>query len=659
MNLIVNAWHRSTQFEKWLYGISIVAILCLCIWPLLYFFFGEQVITSIYEGRSFEFLNKLIQYQHQKPLEHYLEVGNLIFRRLFLIASFSLPVVFGIFFIFYRLIYTEKEVPVGMVILWAMLMLTLVYMLNPYNRIYSYHGFFRASIIYQILNGQIPPQDFLFAGQALRWPWGENWLIAAVCRLFGISPFYAYAVVNIISLGLAIFILYRLSRLVVRNNHANIFSALFSIFGITLFSSGTALSLFKLAGLPFMDLKAIPAFIKFTNANGMPAGLVFFLLFVYATVGLYENKNVFLFFTLSFISLLGCGFIYTGFVPVILASVILLFLVRLAPWSRDMVGSTWRPFLLLAASTLLAGLLLLPYIQLASSGVGQNMAVFNPAFLARNITVYLFFMFPILLIIVFALKHMLDGLENQRFAIVILMTLAGAGCYFCLHFPLDAEYKFAFLSAVTLGIPGGIAFHYLTKKIYKVIALALFCAFVLPSAGDFAAKITMGGNHPVLSAAQPVRLTEKGIYVRPANHAEDEFYQWIMQNTPVDSVFVDTEWLIPVYAHRRLLFGMDRPDGTGRPGFTFTIDYLNASQCYDPAEFAFRKSLVQNIYGIENTLSRRDILDYLARHKIYVAARKTFSGPDFNSQGLTLLFQTANGEISLYRALGPDMNLTP
>ena len=39
------------------------------------------------------------------------------------------------------------------------------------------------------------------------------------------------------------------------------------------------------------EVRAIPAFLKFTNANGIPPGLVFFFLFVFSAIKLFENKR--------------------------------------------------------------------------------------------------------------------------------------------------------------------------------------------------------------------------------------------------------------------------------------------------------------------------------------------------------------------------------
>src|SRR5258706_12220603 len=77
----------------------------------------------------------------------------------------------------------------GMLLL-ALTILFCVYFGNPLHRVYSSHGFWHHAIVYEILNGQFPPQDPLAAVERLLYPWGMHFVAAGVSRLLAAStPF--------------------------------------------------------------------------------------------------------------------------------------------------------------------------------------------------------------------------------------------------------------------------------------------------------------------------------------------------------------------------------------------------------------------------------------------------------------------------------------
>jgi hypothetical protein len=54
--------------------------------------------------------------------------------------------------------------------------------------IVGWHAFMHASPIYQIMARGGAPEDPLYAGGALRYPWAEFWLTASAARLTGWNP---------------------------------------------------------------------------------------------------------------------------------------------------------------------------------------------------------------------------------------------------------------------------------------------------------------------------------------------------------------------------------------------------------------------------------------------------------------------------------------
>ena len=70
-------------------------------------------------------------------------------------------------FLLQRLIFSRREIKLIWPLLLFVCILGLIYKLNSNNRVYSYHGFMHAGIVYEILNKEIPPSNPLMAGKAL------------------------------------------------------------------------------------------------------------------------------------------------------------------------------------------------------------------------------------------------------------------------------------------------------------------------------------------------------------------------------------------------------------------------------------------------------------------------------------------------------------
>jgi len=209
-----------------------------------------------------------------------------------------------------------------------MFILASIYGLNPNNRVYSGHGFTHAGITYQILNGKVPPSNPLLAGEALLYPWGYEFIAAVITRIFSITPFYSYAIINIISLGIVMFLIYQISRLLINDRKANILSVIISIFGIIILNPYLRRVL-KSFGI-YPEWRGVPVFVKFSNINGTPVGLVFYLMFLYSVIKIFVGKKPGFNAALFFLSILGCGFVYAPLLPAVVASTICICLVNIA-----------------------------------------------------------------------------------------------------------------------------------------------------------------------------------------------------------------------------------------------------------------------------------------------------------------------------------------
>jgi hypothetical protein len=193
-------------------------------------------------------------------------------------------------------IFSQRNMPKTGLLFLGVAPLLLLYLFNPNLRIYSVDGFRDAGIVYQLLQGSIPPLNPLLAGEAVQHPWGWYCIAALTTRLFNITPFYSFAVINIISLCLTMILVFQISRLVIKDEKANIFSVLISIFAITLYTQIST------------EASGIPLFEKFTSSNSVPIGMVFFLLALFFLIRIFQNRSFWNNLLLFFVSLLVGGF---------------------------------------------------------------------------------------------------------------------------------------------------------------------------------------------------------------------------------------------------------------------------------------------------------------------------------------------------------------
>ncbi len=99
---------------------------------------------------------------------------------------------------------------------------------------------------------------------------------------------------NIVSLALAITIVYRISRSLIDNQRANIFSVITSRYAFTflhpLIFSGGRSNLLRIGGVG-VEGRGIPVFERFCNVNCLPPGLVFYLLGLWAAILVFRDRT--------------------------------------------------------------------------------------------------------------------------------------------------------------------------------------------------------------------------------------------------------------------------------------------------------------------------------------------------------------------------------
>ena len=538
--------------------------------------------------------------------------------------------------------------------------LIMIYALNPNLRIYSFHGFMHSGVVYQLLNGNIPPFNPVLGEQVIRYPWGWHCVASLITKVLAITPFNAFALINIFSLCLAMVLVYKISQLVIEDEKANIFSIIISIFAISIMDLYLDFRLSRLLhiSIPF-EVRGVPIFDRFSNSNGIPIGLIFFLLSLFSVIKLFQNGKAGVNTLLYLISVLGCGFFYPAMLPGIAASTVLICLVNVILNKNGYFARDLKKVILLISALLLGILFLMPYFFSVTSGVKTQIQFFNLKTMHVKIVKYLMVTLPILVIIY--INRAFFQHEVNKTAIIILFSVivATLSCNIFISLPLETECKYFKLSTVTLGIVGGIAFYAMNQGYKKLVVFILLLLFLAPLYRHVQWKLRFQKKAPHVSHL----YVEKGRCLYTKNSEENELYHWIRNHTDKNSIFIDSELTIPVLAQRQLFIGMDReapfrpaPMGMkgiwgGQPGYGWTIDaFLRLMNGYDPDLIDRRQALVKGIYDINQKLTNKEMKAFFNTHKnMYVVVRTKELEDKFNQEKFDQIFRSSKGHFLVYQ----------
>ncbi len=610
--------------------------------------FGSSLIERIYEGRSLSCLNQLIQYQHKYDLAHYQQAGTVVFHRLLIVFWGSYLVLTGFVVIVHRLFLSTKSLAIGWVILWAISTQGLVHILNPFWHIYANHGLFRAGIIYQIMNGYIPPRDPLFAGEVIRAPWGDLWLVAQFSMLFNRSPFLIFSIMNLCCLAMVLYLVYLISRLIIDNKKANILSALTAVFSLSPIGRWFLEHARIWFGGWSPEIRSVPAFNKFPDVCGDPIGLVFFCLFIYSVQICYCKRPTLQACAGMVISIPCVLFFYPPFAPAVAIICAGLVTSHFLLSRRMGLKNSGKSSLLLLGALLAGGICCWPYWKMVSSGVGTKMELFSGPFILMNALNVLLFMGFTGLLIGLQWQRIRNHVWNQPFLLLFGMCSVLLLGYLSIHIPGEIEYKLLLLAGLCFGILGGIAFYMLGSQ-KRWIAAGLFILFTCPSLGHVYRYGFQYGTNPFTYGLYGVSVYEKGCDVYVSKPEEQQMYDWIKTNTARDAFFLDTTLHVPVFAKRWLYIGLDRLDGQGEPGYLFSLKKLQIRNGYSPETYEFRTAVARNFYGYEDTMSRQEVLECLKKNDIFIIIRDYNDSMKMQTQDLVEVFCSSAGAYRIYR----------
>jgi hypothetical protein len=644
-NGILYRYSLLSRFEKILLANVFFVSLILISLLILFVWTGDYFVQSMYEQRSLPILNQLIQNQAQHPLEYYLALKKDVALHLFICWSvFSIFMVSGLWSL-YRFFFSDKKVCPVVIVFVCSLATAILFLYNYELRITSIHTFFRAGPAYQILNGHIPPLDPLFGGEVLHYQWGYTWAAAVLSKILNITPFSSFSILNVLPLAGCLWLLYKISNLLIDDPKINIFSSFFTIYCGTFINSDT---LFKLRDvIPFYggENRIFPLIIKFNNNSGVPLGLVFFLLMVYGTMKLFEKKKPVLYSLLVLTGAIGSLFFYAAYGPGILAWFGFMGLLWLVKYKDDDFRAFGRTLLLLYALMCVSLLVVSPYLrQISTSGSFLQVDLFNPRIVLQHI---LNFLLPSLLsfasIVIFR-KYWIHSLERRNLSIMVCLFASNLLCYLVFHIPSSVEYKFLLLAMIPFGIIGGIAFTRI--QLYsKWLAAGLLFILFIPSLQLFRYQFESSPQR-IFDINYITPYYENGTTLESRDPEENAMYRWIRENTSLETYFLDKETRIPVYAQRSLWIGFDT--GQRIPGYAMNMLRLKMMHGYDEQEYCRRQQLVQNIFGTENSMTQEEVADYLKRYGIFVVVRDNNSKIPLDHYGLNEVFNSDTGRFSIF-----------
>ncbi|MBW8017470.1 MAG: hypothetical protein FVQ82_14925 [Planctomycetes bacterium] len=645
--MIKNRFQNLSKADKVHTWIAAAVTMSLLLAYITYKCFAHSLIEAMYYGKSLDILNNLMKFQHKYSLDHYLNSGDLIFARLiYLTAIFSVLLILASYLV-NRLFFSEKKIRFVYVLAFCLLVQMLVSILNPRWRIYYNHGFFRGSISYQIQNSGIPAQDPLFAGEVVRSPWGFAWLGAQVSTLLNITPFHAFNLINSINICLIALLAYKISGQFFKDRKANICSALFSIFGVTIFPRHLLQWMGSFLYSARTEWRATPFFQKFISGSGDPTGMLFFLLFVFAAIQIIKNRNIWLYTFIMILAIVGGGFLYAPMLPGVIGSILLISITYpLFAWKGHFVRSP-RPVIHLIAALAISIAMLIPYFRSVSSGVGSHAALFHLEYLWPHLVSFVLPLAPIILLIFFSRKFWLKKADTQILLLLSIIIVANLGMYSFVHILAFAEYKFLILAAFFVGIFGGIAFYTLQSRMPRIAVLFILALFLWPSADHIVIKLKRLSNKPLLNVLFGAGFLEKGTDLFVTDSEENEMYDWIKGNTGIDRVFVDSTMKLPIYAKRRLLIG---PGGKAEAGYSMHMDLIKQRNGYDDKEYNKRKAIIQNIYGLDDSLNHSYVRDYISENNILIIVRNEDLGDIFEYPGLSRVFNSTQERFQVFEA---------
>ncbi|MBI4447070.1 MAG: hypothetical protein HY645_14345 [Acidobacteria bacterium] len=502
---------------------------------------------------------------------------------------------------------------------------------NPDWRIFSHHGLMHFSIVYELYQQGTLPENSLFAGESLRYPYGYHVVVAFLVKLLNAAPSWLFIFGNLLALALLVFLLDSSSQMISQDWKFRSAAVMFCLAGPSIFTFGPLLRMLDLMGIP-AEYRLIPLH-KFTTVSSNPLGLAFFALTLLGAMKAVRDGTQKATLLCMATGLIGVRFFYPVYWPVAALAVLTAPLFSVTEQKlRSAIGA--------CVLVALTGLLTLLMIQWFRWGGGFQGLLAGPRHLLRNSAVILPNILLMGLLLVWRRSRLRESGDTRRL-LLFLLCFSGSALllYLVAHLPTHAEYKYLSAGLFTSGIVGGWIWRQLLEK-KKLLALLVLFLTLLPFGAYLADRHSrwkaVGG------------LKTEGKFIVRTSKEEQDLYRWILERTPSDAVFIDDEMDIPPLSHRVLFIGLDGRYHTRlHNGWGMPVDsILKALNGVDPQAVEKRRRLALTILQGEVPTASPDWseLEHLrASRPIYVVSRNGKSSQKLAASGLLRQVHSSKG----------------
>ena len=277
-------------------------------------------------------------------------------------------------------------------------------------------------------------------------------------------------------------------------------------------------------------------------------------------------------------------------------------------------------------------LIVSPYLrQISDSDTGTKIQFLQIPWILYNGLTVIVVLGPIVTLIALRWKSLRSRWDPEVALILATIIIACLGCYLGIHMFHYAEYKALILVGIGVGIFGGMAFADIRTRLHPLPFSLLVLLFLHAM---FFYLIPTAVSH---SWVRTPLFLEKGTTLSFFDPQQDQLYRWIRDETPSNSVFLDSCLDIPVFGRRSLYVGwVDQSPNSRRGVWRDNGRLAGGPVRYNPDLLATRNRIVRAIYSNDQSISPLDLAELRRFNPLFIVVRNPalfprFSGDDFQS----------------------------